>query len=322
MLPEKDIIEIARAAVKMEAGVLNDLADSLGDAFEQCINAIYQSKGRLVLTGIGKSALVAQKISATLNSTGTPALFMHAADAVHGDMGMMQPDDLLICLSKSGESPEIRVLLPFVKNLGNTIIGMVSNKDSFLGKNADYILWTPVSREADPNNLAPTSSTTAQMAMGDALAVSLLALKGFTPKDFAKYHPGGALGKQLYLRVAELSEGNPQPAVREKSTIRQIIVEISSKRMGAAAVLDDNDRIVGVITDGDLRRMLEVDRDVSKETAIDIMTRNPKTIDHRAMAVDALSLMRNHSITQLLVEDDGRYCGMIHLHDLIREGLI
>lgn len=274
------------------------------------------------MTGIGKSALIAQKITATLNSTGTPALFMHAADAVHGDMGMLQDNDVLVCISKSGESPEIRVLLPFVKNLGNTIIGMVSKTDSFLAQNADISLFIPVSREADPNNLAPTASTTAQMAMGDAMAVALLAIKGFTPQDFAKYHPGGALGKQLYLRVSDLASRHPAPKVDLNADIRAIILEISSKRMGAAAVVDRDNHVLGIITDGDLRRMLEGEKDVSQLRAQDIMTPKPKSITSSSMAVKALSVMREHSISQLLVQDDGHYVGMVHLHDLIKEGLI
>lgn len=316
------IENIARETLQQETRTLQDLSESIDGRFSQVVESLAEGRGRVVLTGIGKSALVGQKISATLNSTGTPALFMHAADAIHGDMGMIQEEDQIICISKSGESPEIRVLIPFLRNLGNKIIGMVSNASSFLAKNADMVLWTPVAKEADPNNLAPTSSTTAQMAMGDALAVALLALKGFTPKDFAKYHPGGALGKQLYLTVAEVCKSNPMPIVASEATIRQIIMEISSKRMGGTAVVSEDGSILGIITDGDLRRMLEGAEDVSKALAKDIMTLNPKTVDYSQLAIAALNKMRENSISQLLVEKDGKYSGMIHLHDLIREGLI
>jgi len=315
------ILQIAKESLRHEINALTSLSEALDSGFVDCIQTILESKGRIVLTGIGKSALVAQKVTATLNSTGSPALFMHAADAVHGDMGMLQEGDIMICFSKSGESPEIRVLLPFVKNLGNKIVGVVSNKGSFLGKNADHILWTPIDREADPNNLAPTSSTTAQMAIGDALAVVLLELKGFTPKDFARYHPGGALGKQLTLTVKHICEGNPGPHIQRDAGVREVILEISSKRMGAAAVVDENNHILGIVTDGDLRRMMESYKDVGHLTAEKIMTPNPKLISKNAMAIEALNLMKEHSISQLLVEDENQYAGMIHLHDLIREGL-
>jgi arabinose-5-phosphate isomerase len=321
-LNEEEIIKIAKQTLSLESETLSEVSASIDSSFHKAISTIYNSKGRVVMTGIGKSALIAQKITATLNSTGTPALFMHAADAVHGDMGMLQDNDVLVCISKSGESPEIRVLLPFVKNLGNTIIGMVSKTDSFLAQNADISLFIPVSREADPNNLAPTASTTAQMAMGDAMAVALLAIKGFTPQDFAKYHPGGALGKQLYLRVSDLASRHPAPKVDLNADIRAIILEISSKRMGAAAVVDRDNHVLGIITDGDLRRMLEGEKDVSQLRAQDIMTPKPKSITSSSMAVKALSVMREHSISQLLVQDDGHYVGMVHLHDLIKEGLI
>lgn len=321
MSRQEKILQIAKESLHHEIQALTNLTDALDSDFADGVEAIMKSKGRIVLTGIGKSALVAQKVTATLNSTGSPALFMHAADAVHGDMGMLQEGDIMICFSKSGESPEIRVLLPFVKNLGNKIIGVVSNKKSFLGKNADHILWTPIDREADPNNLAPTSSTTAQMAIGDALAVVLLELKGFTPNDFAKYHPGGALGKQLTLKVSHLSDENTSPKVMEDAGIREVILEISGKRMGATAVIDGDQKIRGIITDGDLRRMMEAHQDVTSLRARDIMTSNPKTLSKEAMAIDALYLMREHSISQLLVDDQGRYTGMLHIHDLIKEGL-
>lgn len=299
-----------------------DLKSSINEAFAKCVNLIFECKGRVVVTGIGKSALVAQKIVATLNSTGTSALFMHAADAVHGDMGMIGKDDILVCLSKSGESPEIKVLIPFIHSMGNTIIAFVSNRSSYLAEKSDYVIYIPVTKEADPNNLAPTSSTTAQMAMGDAMAVSLLALRGFTPKDFARYHPGGALGKQLYLTVADLVSQNEHPAVGLEDGIRKVILEISSKRLGATVVLDENREVAGIITDGDLRRMMEAHKDVSELKAKDIMTPNPRSIDYEAMAIDALQVIRDHSINQIIATTGRSYKGMIHLHDLIREGLI
>jgi arabinose-5-phosphate isomerase len=265
---------------------------------------------------------VAQKIVATLNSTGTPSLFLHAADAIHGDLGMVQPNDMVLCISKSGESSEVKVLAPLVKNFGNPLIAMTANRESFLARQSDYVLWTPIGQEADPNNLAPTCSTTAQMALGDALAITLLSMKGFTPEDFAKFHPGGALGKQLYLRVRDLSFQNERPAVGPAATLHEVILEISSKRLGATAVLDDAGALLGVVTDGDLRRMLARGGDFSSVTARDILTANPKTIASDALAVEALALMRHHSITQLLALEDGRYAGIVHLHDLLREGLV
>lgn len=299
------------------------LRQSIDEGFARCTQAIFECKGRLVVTGIGKSALVGQKIVATLNSTGTPALFMHAADAIHGDLGMIQPHDIVLCLSKSGETPEIRVLLPLLKNLGHPVIGMVSARTSYLGRNADYLLWTPIEQEADPNNLAPTASTTAQMALGDALATALLALRGFTPQDFAQFHPGGALGKQLYLRVSDLYPQNERPVVLLKDSLQRTILEITSKRLGATAVLDEDGQLRGIITDGDLRRMLERGNGFDGLLAEEIMTPAPKTIQADAMAVKALQLMRSSSITQLIVvKESGEYAGFVHLHDLIREGLI
>jgi arabinose-5-phosphate isomerase len=276
----------------------------------------------LVVSGIGKSAVIAQKIVATLNSTGTPSLFMHAADAIHGDLGMIRPEDVVLCISKSGETAEIKVLVPLLRHLGNTLVGMTSKADSFLGRQADLLLHTPVDQEADPNNLAPTASTTAQIAMGDALATSLLASRGFTPQDFAQFHPGGALGKQLYLRVSDLYPQNERPVVTPKADIRQTILEMTSKRLGCTAVLDEQEHLLGVITDGDLRRMLEDGRDTQGLTAADIMSSQPRTIQADALAVKALEQMRANSITQLIVLDGQQYVGIIHLHDLIREGLI
>lgn len=323
MTSEGIIRKTALRTLEIETAALKALEQSIDQGFEACVKAVYECQGRLVVTGIGKSALVGQKIVATLNSTGTPALFMHAADAIHGDLGMIQPSDFVLCLSKSGETPEIRVLVPLLKNLGNPIIGMVGQRASYLGRHATYVLRTPVDREADPNNLAPTASTTAQMALGDALATSLLALRGFSPQDFAQFHPGGALGKQLYLRVSDLYPQNEQPAVREGDTLQQTILEMTSKRLGATAVLNEDGRLCGIVTDGDLRRMLERGNGFDNLLARDIMTASPKTIAEHSMAVKALQIMRKNSITQLVVTDkNGDYMGFVHLHDLIREGLI
>jgi len=322
-ISEELITKTAIRTLEIEVETLNALKTSINQAFTDCVKAIYTSNGRLVVTGIGKSAIVAQKIAASLNSTGTPALFMHAADAIHGDLGMVRPADLVLCISKSGETPEIKVLVPLVKNLGNALIGMVSNANSYLGKHAEYVLHTPVTQEADPNNLAPTASTTAQMAMGDALATALLALRGFTPKDFAQFHPGGALGKQLYLRVSDIFPSNEKPAVQLDTDLPSTILEMTSKRLGATAVLDEAGKLRGIITDGDLRRMLSRGGDLSQLQAKDIMGAHPKTIREDALAVKALQILRANSITQLIVVDgEQRYRGFIHLHDLIREGLI
>lgn len=320
---ENIILSTARETIDIEARTLQDLKNSLDEGFVATVEAIYHSPGRVILTGIGKSAIVAQKIVATLNSTGTPAIFLHAADAIHGDLGMVQAHDVVICLSKSGETPEIKVLVPLVKNLGSMLIGMVSNRDSYLAKHAVHVLHTPIEREADPNNLAPTASTTAQMAMGDALATSLCALRGFSPRDFAQYHPGGSLGKQLYLRVSDLYPHNACPKVSTDTSVKRTILEITSKRLGATAVVDATDRIVGIVTDGDLRRMLERLDHWTDVTAQDIMTAHPKMVHEHIMAVHALEIMRNHSISQLLVVDEEeKYVGVVHLHDLIREGIV
>lgn len=319
------IMATARRTVAIEMEALQALSDCLEDTpdFYNCVQAIAGTSGRLIVTGIGKSAIVAQKIVATLNSTGTPSVFMHAADAIHGDLGMVQQGDLVLCLSKSGETPEIRVLAPLVKNLGQRLIAMTANRESTLARLADFVLYTPIAQEADPHNLAPTASTTAQMAMGDALATVLLALKGFSPHDFAKFHPGGALGKQLYLRVRDLYPLHACPAVTIQATIQEIISEISGKRLGATAVLDTpGGALVGIITDGDLRRLIEKQSDFAGITALDLVVRHPKTIAPDAMAVDALALMRAHSISQILVLDGAHYLGMVHLHDLIKEGII
>jgi len=320
---EELITKTALQTLDIEIKALEQLRDSINQSFIDAVTAIYQCKGRLVVTGIGKSAIIAQKIVATLNSTGTPALFMHAADAIHGDLGMIQTGDLVLCLSKSGETAEIKVLLPLLKNLSIPIIGMVSNEKSFLALQANFLLLTPVSQEADPNNLAPTASTTAQIAMGDALATSLLALKGFTSKDFALFHPGGALGKQLYLRVHDLYTRNQKPQILLSDNIQTTILEMTSKCLGATAVLNPDQELKGIITDGDLRRMLEKGINLIPLKARDIMTPAPKTIHKDALAVKALHLMQKHSITQLIIVDQPHeYLGMIHLHDLLKEGLV
>lgn len=318
---DSELLKIARETLEIERQTVAALQSQINNDFAALVRRIADSTGRLIISGIGKSAIIAQKIVSTMNSTGTPALYMHAADAIHGDLGMLRPEDIVLCISKSGETEEIKVLLPLIRNFGNTLIGMSSNAQSALATQSDYFLYIPVEKEADPNNLAPTASTTAQMAMGDALATSLLALKGFTSKDFAQFHPGGSLGKQMYLRVKDLSQYNERPLVEARADLRTTILEISSKRLGATAV-QDGDEIVGIVTDGDVRRMLEKHEDVSQIIAADIMTRQPKSIQAKAFAVEALNTMRTHNIHQLIVFDDNDYIGFIHLHDLIREGIV
>jgi arabinose-5-phosphate isomerase len=313
---------IALQAIETEAQSIKGLADFIDDSFEKIIELIHQSKGRLVISGIGKSAIVAQKIVATLNSTGTPSLFMHAADAIHGDLGMITPDDTVLLISKSGESPEIKVLVPLIKNFGNTLIGMVGNTNSFLAQEANHILNTTVEKEACINNLAPTSSTTAQMVMGDVLAVCLMELNGFKDRDFARFHPGGNLGKRLYLQVEELAAANEKPAVLATASLREVIVEITAKRLGVSAVVDQNKKLIGIITDGDLRRMLEKTTDINKITAADILTPNPITVTPQTLAVEALTVLKNHDISQLAVTENDIYKGILHIHDLIREGIV
>ncbi len=310
------LLAAAQRTLDIEIGALQSLRAALGDSFCRAVEAIHSAAGRVVVTGIGKSAIVAQKIAATLNSTGSPALFMHAADAVHGDMGTIQPGDVLLCLSKSGGTAEIKVLVPLVKSMGNLVVGMVANPDSWLARHADFTLLTPVSEEADPNNLAPTASTTAQMALGDALAVSLLAVRGFSPADFAQFHPGGTLGKQLYLRVRDIYTQNERPAVRPDTGIHDVIIEMTSKRLGCTAVLDHNNKVQGIITDGDLRRLLERGAPVRDLTMAEVMTRNPLTIGPRALAAEAAQLIESTRRNQLLVVDDGRVVGALHAHDL------
>jgi arabinose-5-phosphate isomerase len=305
----------------MEAEAISNLSDLLTDDFAKAVDLIYHSKGRVIITGIGKSAIIANKIVATLNSTGTPSVFMHAADAIHGDLGLILEDDVVICISKSGNTPEIKVLVPLIKNAKNTMIAITGNPDSFLGSQADYVLNTFVEQEACPNNLAPTTSTTAQLVIGDALAVCLLHMRGFSSRDFAKYHPGGALGKKLYLRVNDLSSQNQKPKVKPDTVLKDVIVEITEKMLGVTAVVD-NGTILGIITDGDLRRMLSKTNDLTTITARDIMSENPRVIDAEAMAVDAKELMEEFEISQLLVTKEGQYDGVVHLHDLIKEGIL
>jgi arabinose-5-phosphate isomerase len=316
------IREIAKQTLSIEAGSIMELREFIDDTFVEVVRLLNNMKGRLVVSGIGKSAIIGQKIVATLNSTGTPSIFMHAADAIHGDLGMVQQDDIVMIISKSGESPEIKVLITLIKNLGNKLIAMVGNLNATLALGADLVLNTTVSQEACPNNLAPTSSTTAQLAMGDALAVCLMEVKGFSSSDFARFHPGGSLGKKLYLRVSDLSKLNERPLVNQNSSLKEVIVEITKKRLGLTAVLNDDGMLTGVITDGDLRRMLEKGNDINHTTAKDIMGIHPKTIEGDALAVDALDRMRKNNITQLIVTEDKDYAGVIHLHDLIREGII
>lgn len=316
------IKQIALRTIQMEADSISGLASFINEDFEKAIQAIINCKGRVIISGIGKSAVIAQKIVATLNSTGTAASFMHAADAIHGDLGMIQQEDVVIIISKSGSSPEIKVLVPLIKNFGNILIGMIGNTDSFLAKNSNIILNTSIEQEACPNNLAPTTSTTAQLVMGDVLAVVLMELKGFSGDDFAKFHPGGTLGKKLYLRVSDLYADNEKPKVLFSQSLKEVIVEITKKRLGATAVVDDQNNLLGIITDGDLRRMLEKNGNIEKTSAKDIMTPNPKTIGADQLAVDALDMMRRNEISQLVVVENNKYSGIIHLHDLIREGLI
>jgi arabinose-5-phosphate isomerase len=318
---DQEISQIARRTLVIEADSINKLESFIDQDFIEAAKVIHFSQGRVVVTGVGKSAIIAQKIVATFNSTGTPSIFMHAADAIHGDLGIIQSDDVVICISKSGNTPEIKVLVPLIKSGGNKLVGMVGDVGSYLATHADYVLNTTVDKEACPNNLAPTSSTAAQMAMGDALAVSLLECRGFTSSDFARYHPGGSLGKRLYLKVSDLYPGNPAPAVGPDDSLATVIYEISSKRLGATAVLD-NGKLAGIITDGDLRRMIAKGGNFDHLKASGIMTVNPKTAPPGMMAVDALQLMKSHNITQVVVAEEGTYFGFVHLHDLLKEGIL
>lgn len=321
----RKIVHIKDAALKTietEAKAIGDLANKIDDQFEEAINVLGDCKGRIIISGIGKSAIIAQKIVATLNSTGSPSTFLHAADAIHGDLGIIQADDVIIIISKSGESPEIKVLVPLIKNFGNPLLAIVGNTSSYLAKKANYIFDTTVQQEACPNNLAPTTSTTAQLVMGDAIAVCLMEKKGFEVEDFAKLHPGGTLGKKLYLRVCDLYPDNEKPEVNENDSLKHVIVEMTRKRLGVTAVTNDERSLVGIITDGDLRRMLEKEENFQQLHAKDIMTKNPKSIDAAEMAVNALDIMRQNEIMQLVVTENNKYVGILHLHDLVKEGLI
>ncbi len=321
MKTNKNILDIAKKTIESESNSIAKLADLLTDDFTKAVEIIFNSKGRLVITGIGKSAIIAQKIVATMNSTGTPSLFLHASEAIHGDLGMVQTDDVVICISKSGNSPEIKVLVPILKQFGNFLIAITGNTTSFLAKGADYILDTTVDNESCPNNLAPTNSTTAQLVMGDALAVCLMELSDFKATDFAKYHPGGALGKKLLLRVGDMLDQSRQPEVAPDTNIKKVIFEISEKRLGVTAVIENN-KVIGIITDGDIRRMLNNNDTFAHLTAKDIMTRNPKTISLTSMVTDALNILEDFSITQLIVTDQEEYKGVLHLHDILKEGIV
>lgn len=316
------IQEKALNTIDLEAKSIAGLASFINADFEKAVRAIAGCKGRVVVSGIGKSAVIAQKIVATFNSTGTPSIFMHAADAIHGDLGMVLPEDVVLVISKSGESPEIKVLVPLIRGFGNVLIGMVGNTDSFLARQSDFVINTSVDQEACPNNLAPTTSTTAQLVMGDALAVCLMDLRDFRTGDFARLHPGGNLGKRLYMRVSDLSGQNEKPCVRVGESLKDVIVEMTAKRLGITAVVDEENRLLGIITDGDLRRMLEKSVAIDAVTAGDIMTSTPRTIGPDELAVNALERLREFEISQLVVLDNGKYAGIIHLHDLVKEGLI
>lgn len=321
LISKSVIIEAAKRSISEQGDAIKNIVNFLDDSFAEAVELILKSNGRVIITGIGKSAIIANKIVATLNSTGTPSIFMHAADAIHGDLGLVQKKDIIICISKSGNTPEIKVLVPLLKRAGNPLIAITGNKNSFLGEESDFVFNSYVDKEVCPNNLAPTTSTTAQLVIGDALAVCLLQMKDFSSDDFAKYHPGGALGKKLFLTVRDLAMNNEKPNVGLNSNIKDVIIEISEKRLGVSAVIEQN-KIKGIITDGDLRRMLAKTENFTNLSAIDIMTKNPKSIDINAMAVDAMQLMEKHEITQLLVTDNEMYAGVIHLHDLMKEGIL
>lgn len=321
MTVRETILATAKKTILSESESIANLINLVDDDFAKSVELIYNCKGRLIVTGIGKSAIIATKMVATFNSTGTPSMFLHAAEAIHGDLGMVQPGDVLICISKSGNSPEIKVLVPLLKRFGNMLIGMTANKSSFLGKESDFVLNAHVDMEACPNNLAPTNSTTAQLVLGDALAVCLMEMRNFKSEDFAKYHPGGALGKKLLLRVVDMLDQTHRPQVSPESSIKNVIMEISEKRLGVTAVIENN-HLVGIITDGDIRRMLEKRDTFSDLTAKDIMTKNPKTVQLSDMVVDAFNTMENHSITQMVVVDSNEYKGVLHIHDILKEGII
>ena len=321
LISKSAIVETAKRSVEEQSLAVKNIGSFIDESFAEAVELIFNSSGRVIITGIGKSAIIANKIVATLNSTGTPAIFMHAADAIHGDLGLVQEKDVVICISKSGNTPEIKVLIPLLKRASNPLIAITGNKNSFLAEEADFVFNSYVEKEVCPNNLAPTTSTTAQLVLGDALAVSLLHMRNFSSNDFAKYHPGGTLGKKLFLTVKDLVEQNEKPSVELNSNIKEVIVEISEKRLGVSAVVKQN-KIQGIITDGDLRRMLAKTDDFSNLCAADIMSKNPKSIDIDAMAVDAMHLMEKHEISQLLVTQNDTYAGVIHLHDLVKEGIL
>ena len=320
MKSSSEIIKIAKSVIRLESAEIQALEEKLNDQFAQAVALILSSQGRVIIAGVGKSANIASKIVATFNSTGQPAVFLHAADAIHGDLGNIQKDDIVICISKSGDTEEIKYLLPLIKNMGNKIIAICGNKDSYLANQADCLLDASVKQEACPHNLAPTSSTTVQLVIGDALAVCLLESKNFTDKDFARFHPGGTLGKKLFLKVNDIAKDNEKPQVKVDESIASVIIEISAKRLGATAVLEDN-KLVGVITDGDLRRMLEKGNNIDQLLAKDIMNKNPKTISNSALAIDALKMMEAHNVSQLIVENKDDYVGIIHMHDILKEGI-
>jgi arabinose-5-phosphate isomerase len=321
LIAKESIIASAKKTIISESQSIAKLSDFIDDHFVASVELIYNAKGRLIITGIGKSAIIAQKIVATLNSTGTPSIFLHASEAIHGDLGMVQKDDVVICISKSGNSPEIKILVPLLKRFGNKLIAITGNVTSFLGVEADFVLNTYVESEACPNNLAPTNSTTAQLVMGDAIAVCLMEMRNFTSADFANYHPGGALGKKLLLRVRDMLDTTHKPMVTSDSSIKNVIVEISEKRLGVTAVME-NDKVIGIITDGDIRRMLNTTETISGLTAKDIMTVNPKMIQSSELVSDALNVLEHFAITQLVVLDNEEYKGVLHLHDILKEGIV
>lgn len=319
---KEKIVAAAKKALLIEAESINGLSKFIDNSFSDIVELLFNNKGRIIISGMGKSAIIAQKMVATFNSTGTPSGYLHAADAIHGDSGMILPDDLVLIISKSGESPEIKNLVQLVKQMGNPLVGMVGNLNSYLALNAQMVLNTTVEREACINNLAPTSSTTAQMVMGDLLAICLMELNHFNPSHFAKFHPGGNLGKKLTLTTGQIAPNNLKPAVKKETSIKQVIIDISKNRLGATVVTDEQSQIIGIITDGDIRRMLEVHNNIQQLTAADIFHSNPKTIASNALAVDALAMMKQFDITQLIVADDNKYIGIIHLHDLMKEGIL
>ena len=318
---KENILILAKKTILSESESIAKLIDFIDINFAEATQILFDSKGRLIVTGIGKSAIIAQKIVATFNSTGTPSLFLHASEAIHGDLGMLQADDVVICISKSGNSPEIKILVPLLKRFGNQLIAITGNMTSFLAKESHYVLNTTVDAESCPNNLAPTNSTTAQLVMGDALAVCLMELRNFTSADFAKYHPGGALGKKLLLSVKDMLENSMKPMVTPDASIKKVIFEISEKRLGVAAVVE-NKKVIGIITDGDIRRMLNENDTFTHLTAKDIMTKNPKTVQSTTMVTDALNILEDFAITQLIVVDNGEYRGVLHLHDILKEGIV